>query len=216
MFNLKRSFSLVSLSIVILFAESVGAYVPQRGNVNATLGPYVYKTVYSGIREQDNEGSTGLSLVANGDVSDHGSLEMAAIYMNKYYFRDDAGRSISEKTQVMHITIGYRRYWAPSFSTSVAVYTNYPMGETETIHTDFTDAENMFTSARANSESGLDLGLQGEIWNSGRYSVMAEFRYSYSIGKKSHEFADQYGGTIGLRYFIQSHVAKPKELNPKK
>lgn len=205
----------MSLSIVILFAEFAGAYVSQRGNINATVGPYVFQTNYSGIRSEDNGVSGGISLVATGDVSDHGSLEMSTVYMDKSYFRDIADRSIAEKTQVIHIGIGYRRYWAPSFSTSLSVYTNYPMGETEVMHTDFADAEKVETSARTSSESGLDLGFQGEIWSSGRYAVMAEVRYSYALSKKSHEFSDQYGGTIGIRYFIQSHVAKPKELRPK-
>ena len=215
MFNNKLIFSVLSLSIVILFAEFAMAYVPQRGNINATLGSYVYQTNYSGFRSEDNHSAGGLLIVANGDVSDHGSLEMSTIYMNKSYFRDIGDQALAERTQVLHITIGYRRYWAPSFSTSLAVYTNYPMGNTEVMHTDFPDAEKVETSARASSESGLDLGVQGELWNSGRYSVMAEVRYSYAISKKSHEFSDQYGGSIGLRYFIQSHVAQPKELNPK-
>jgi len=205
----------MSLSIVILFAEFATAYVPQRGNINATLGPYVYQTNYSGIRSVDNDVSGSVSLVANGDVSDHGSLEMSVIFMNKNYFRDIGDQSIAEKTQVLHIGIGYRRYWAPSFSTSLAVYTNYPMGETKVMHTDFADAEKVETSARSSSESGLDLGFQGEIWSSGRYSVMAELRYSYALSRRSHEFSDQYGGSVGIRYFIQSHVAKPKELRPK-
>lgn len=215
MVNNKLIFSLLSLSIVILFAEFAMDYIPQRGNINATVGPYVYQTNYSGIRSENNDILTGASLVANGDVSDHGSLEMAAIFMNKSYFRDIDGRNLSERTQVLHMTIAYRRYWAPSFSTSLGVYTNYPMGETTVLHTDFTDAEKVETSARTTSESGVDLAFQGELWSSGRYALMAELRYSYAIIRMSREFSDQYGGTIGIRYFIQSHEAKPKELNPK-
>lgn len=203
----------LSLSISLLTAKTALAYIPQRGNVYAALGPYIFKTNYEGYKSDENSlNSTGLSLVANGDVSDKGSLEIAAIYMNKLFFREDDSKYVVEKTQVMHITLGYRRWWSPSFSSSLSVYTSYPMGNITVLHNDFSVADDMGTTARSSSETGLDLALQGELWSSGRYAIVAEGRYSYSLTKKSHEFADQYGGSIGLRYFIQSRVAAPKEL----
>ncbi|MBO9667888.1 MAG: hypothetical protein J7501_13885 [Bdellovibrio sp.] len=208
----KRTLMLLSLSIFALFAETAQGYVPQRGNVTFTLGPYVYRTNYDGILSENNPWESGISLVANGDVSDHGALEIAAIYMYKNYFREESGKAIAERAQLMHITVGYRRYWAPSFSTSLALYTSYPMGDTTTVHNDFTAADQMQTSGRSGSESGLDLALQGELWNSGRYAIWLETRYSYAIIEKSHEYSDQYGAMIGLRYFFQARVAKPKEL----
>lgn len=202
----------LSLSILSLVAKSALAYIPQRGNVNATLGPYVFKTNYDGAKESENVANVGLGLVANGDVSNKGSLEIAAIYMDKVYFREDGAKTVAEETQLMHITMGYRRWWGSSFSSSLALYTSYPMGDVLVLHNDFTEAEDVTTTARTTTETGLEFALQGEIWSQERYAIIAEGRYSYSLTKKSGEYADQFGGSIGLRYFIQSSVAAPKEL----
>ncbi|WP_142700631.1 hypothetical protein [Bdellovibrio sp. ZAP7] len=215
MVYLKRTLSILSLSIFILCADFAEAYVPQRGNVMAYVGPYFSRTIYDGDYSDLNETMPGLALVASGDVSDHGALEMAAVYFNKYYFRDEAaGRSVIEKTQAMQVTIAYRRYWAPSFSTSLGVYTTYPMGGVKTVHTDFTPAEGIQTSAWSSSESGANLALEGEIWNAGLWAVMADARYTYAVSKQPNEYSDQYAFMIGLRYFIQSRVEKPKALAP--
>lgn len=216
MVYLKRTLSILSLSIFVLCADFAEAYVPQRGNVMAYLGSYTYRTLYDGDLNDINETMPGISLIASGDVSDHGALEMAAIYFNKYYFREESGRSLAERTQAIHISIAYRRYWAPSFATSLGVYTSYPMGGVKTIHTDFAQAEGIQTSAWASSESGLDLALQGEVWQSGLWAVMAEARYSYALTKQPNEYSDQVGFFLGVRYFIQSRVEHPKTLQEAK
>ncbi|ASD65042.1 hypothetical protein [Bdellovibrio bacteriovorus] len=203
---------LLSLSISLLAAKSVQAYIPQRGNVVATLSPYFFQTNYDGHEQGQNKVDTGISLVANGDVDNKGSLEIAVIYMNKTYFREDGSRTVAEKTPLMHITMGYRRWWTELFSTSLALYTSYPMGLVDVLHNDFTPEEDMGTTARSTTETGLDLALQYELINRERFSIVAEGRYSYSLTKKSNEYADQYGASIGIRYFIQSKVASPKEL----
>ncbi|WP_413557392.1 hypothetical protein [Bdellovibrio sp. HCB209] len=212
MVYLKRSFYILSLSIFILCAESANAYIPQRGNVTAYLGPYWFKTNYDGVRSEDNQANVGAALIASGDVSDKGALELGTIFMNKYYFREEGAYSIAERTQTLHITIAYRRYWAPSFSTSLGLYTSYPMGDVKTIHDDYPTDWDKDTSAHSTTESGLDFALQGEVWTSGLWSVMAEARYSYAITKKAHEYSDQYAYMIALKYFIQARVENPKTL----
>lgn len=202
----------MSLSISFLAAKSVHAYVPQRGNVVATLSPYFFQTNYNGYEQGQNKLGTGLALVANGDVDGSGSLEIAAIYMQKTYFREDGHRTLAERTQLMHITMGYRRWWTEMFSSSLSLYTSYPMGIVDVLHNDFTPADDMSTTARSTTETGLELAVQYELVNRERFSIIGEGRYSYSLTKKSNEYADQYGASIGIRYFIQSKVASPKEL----
>jgi hypothetical protein len=215
MVYLKRTLSILSLSIFILYADFAQAYVPQRGNVMAYLGPYFSRTIYNGAYEDLNETMPGFALVASGDVSDHGALELTALYFNKYFFRDeDAGRSVIEKTQSMEVTIAYRRYWAPSFATSVGIYTSYPMGGVKTVHTDFTPVEDIKTTAWASSENGLSVALEGEVWNSGLWAVMADARYTYAFTRQPNEYSNQYAFMIGVRYFIQSRVEHPKTLQP--
>ncbi len=188
----------------MLFADNASAYTPARGNVQATLSPYIFQTNYSGIASKDNVPNTGgLALVATGDVSDTGALEVAAIYMNKIYFLNDGVKSLAEKTQLIHISMGYRHYLNPYLSTSLGLFTSYPMGDTQVVRDDFLPADNKETTARALTETGLDLAVQAELWGRGRYAVVLEGRYSFSITKKSDEAADQYGVALGLRYFIQ-------------
>lgn len=199
---------LVGLSLIILlaFPELAFSYVPERGNVTATLGPYIFRTNYEGASEENLNSPRmgGVSLTALGDVSDHGSLEVLMLYMNKIYFRTENAKSIAEKIQLMHITMGYR-YWISNYlSASFGLYTSYPMGDSQVIRTDFTQSEDFSTTAGEKSESGLDIAVQVELWSKERFAIVMEGRYSYSLTKKANEFADHYGGSIGLRYFIQS------------
>lgn len=208
--------SVLSLSISLLSANFAQAYIAQRGNVTATVSPYLFKENYGGYLSEHNEWDTGISLIATGDVSSKGSLEMAAIYMKKTYFLEDGDKALAERANIFHVTIGYRHWWNPYFSSSLTIYTNYTVGSIQTLHDDFAPEENMKTSARAASESGVDLAIQGDLWSSDRYALVAEARYSYSLTKETGEFADQYGVSVGIRYFIQSSVAHPKELEPPK
>lgn len=204
--------SVLSLSISVFTVNFAQAYIAERGNVTATVGPYLFKENYGGDLSEYNEWDTGISVIAAGDVSNNGSLEMAAIYMKKTYFLADGDKSLAEQAKIIHVTIGYRHWWNSYFSSSLTIYTNYPMGKVETLHNDFSSVENIKTSARAASESGVDLAIQGDLWSSDRWALVAEGRYSYSLTKETGEFADQYGFSLGIRYFIQSSVAHPKEL----
>jgi hypothetical protein len=124
--------------------------------------------------------------------------------MNKIYFRNDGtDRTVGEETQTIHITMGYRHWFGSYFSTSLGIYTSYPMGGSQIIHDGFPPGQRINTTASEPSESGLDWAIQCEFWTNGRWGAVAEGRYSYSLTKMSNEFSDQYGMTLGLRFFIQ-------------
>jgi hypothetical protein len=201
----------IFLLTLVPTAESF-AYTPKEGNVSAILGLGRYRTRFSTPDSGVDAANMGaLSLMAIGDVSDHGSLELGIFFMNKIYLRELDNKFIAEKTQVMHITMGYRRWWAPYLSSSVSFYSSYSMGDLETVHNDF-GADRPDTSATDKVEYGCDLALQGEFWSQDRLALIGDIRYSRSVTPKDHEDGDHYGVLIGIRYFIQEkqHVAKPQ------
>lgn len=195
---------IMSLLFFLLLTKSAQAYDAQRGNVTATLGSYFFRTNYQSDNQQMNSPTMGgIALTALGDVSDNGSLEITAIYMNKIYFRSEGGIDVAEKTQLLHMTMGYRYWFGSYFSTSLGVYTSYPMGVSTLVHSNAPAGQGLNTTAGEPSESGLDWAIQWEPWNNGRWGAVVEGRYSFSLTKKANEWADQYGTIVGVRYFIQ-------------
>lgn len=193
--------------------SQVSAYSPKEGNVLGTVGFILHRTNF----ETSHTGarapwSGGLALVANGDLNDVGQLEVGLFHINKQYFRDLAYRYVGEVTETLHITMGYRYWFTPKFSTALAFSSAYSMGDVRELHNDFKPDLAIDTSARDNVEYGFDLSLQAELFNWSRYAVTFDGLYSLSITGKPNEKADHYGFMIGLRYFIQEKqvVEKPK------
>lgn len=202
-----------NLFIVILFLISVKsfAYLPEEGNITASVGPYFFQTYF---KDENPPGINsplmpGLGLIVNGDISDHGSLEIAIFHLNKRYLRREADKYISEVSQIIHVTMGYKWWLGRYLATSLALYSAYPMGNTRIIYSDFPAGGEIPTSARDITEYGFDLALQSQIWKGTKFDVVAELRYSLSLTSRSHEEADHFGGFIGLKYLLQ-------EKNPNK
>ena len=196
------------------FTDNALAYIPRRGNVHAILGPYIFKTNYEGEGAVASD-SGGISLVILGDVNARGGLEITTTFMNKMYFRKQDGMLFSEKAQLVHVGIGYRHWWDHTWASSIVLYSSYPMAGAVTVHNDFPPGAEPTTTADENTETGLDFGIQKEIWSHKRFGVMVEGRYSWAITHKSDEYADQYGIFLGVRYFIQGKDAAAERENGK-
>lgn len=193
-----------------LFNSAVSlAYVPKSGNVTATFGPQLSQTISNGSRSgAETPIQNGYGLIAQGDVNAYGALEIGTFYMPKIFIREVGdGKFLSEKTQTMHITLGYRYYISPSFSASLSFFSAYSMGSYNTLHSDLAPGQNLVaTSAQDYTEYGFDLALQAELWSSGRYGVIIDGRYSQSVTSKPSEDANHYAFLIGLRYLIQERI----------
>lgn len=198
---------ILSFTLMLALTSRAYAYIPLRGNVHATLGPYIFQTNYNGDEAMTSPNTNGVAVMLLGDVNEHGSLEIATIHMNKMYFRKDNGRLIVEKVPTIHVSMGYRHWYNRKLSASLALFTSYPLEEADVIHNEFPAGQQIPTTARENSETGLDLGMEAELWSEGRYAVFMGGRYSWSLTKKSDESADQYGVLLGVRYFIQAKDA---------
>lgn len=197
-------FRLFPSLILVLCVQSSFAYQPETGNVTATLGPFVYRTNFSNSNAGVKSPFFGTpGLIVNGDMNSSGSLEVGFFKLNKVYVRELGGQFLSETSENIFIDMGYR-YWLNSyFSVSTSLYSSYAMGTTKVIYTDFPTGSEFDTSARDNTEYGLDFSLQTELWRKFDFSVVLDTRYSYCLTAKQNESADHYGALLALKYLIQ-------------
>jgi hypothetical protein len=106
--------------------------------------------------------------------------------------------------------MGYRFWMSSKFSTSLAFYSSYSMGEPQIVYDNFAPGTTIDTSARDTTEYGLDWALQAELWQSGRYALILDGRYSLSFTNKRQEQSNHYGVLFGIRYFIQEQQIRKK------
>lgn len=207
---------LLSIAVVLgaaLMPSQVSAYSPKEGNVLGSIGFFAHRTNFwtshTGARAP---WTGGIALVANGDVSDAGQLEIGVFHMNKQYFRDIGAVYMGEETEEIHVTMGYRRWITPQFSVALSFSSAYSMGDVRELHNDFAPAPAIDTSARDSVEYGFDLSVQYELFSWQRSAIILDGIYSLSVTGKPGEKADHYGALIGYRYFIQEKqvVEKPK------
>lgn len=190
---------------IFLFLNMAEAYTPQEGNVTATVGTLIYKTNFRGSETGANSPSlAGVGLIALGDINSFGSLEIAMFDLHKVYFRDELGKYIAVEKEVIHITMGYRYWINPYFSSSLSFYSSYSLGDPRVVHSDFLPGAEIDTSANDTTEYGFDFALQADLWSSEKWAVTSEGRYSLSVTSKKNENADHYGIMVGLRYLIQN------------
>ena len=204
---------MTNVNVLFLLFFAIGlqsfAYEPQEGNVTAIIGPFVSRTDYQGhskLAENPIFGNVGF--MVQGDINTTGALEIAMFHMQKTYFREDFAKSIAEKTELMHITMGFRYWISPLWSASLAFSSSYPMNQPKVIHTDFPTGQNIDTSARDTVDYGFDLSIQTELWNRERYSVISDVRYGLSVTDKQNEDGSHYGILIGLKYLVQEKYPK--------
>lgn len=191
------------------------AYEPKEGNVTAMVGPFVSHTDYLGSDSGAKAPWFGdVGLIVQGDLNHYGALEIAMFHMQKAYFRKSGTATVAEKTELMHVTMGYRYFISPLWSTSLAFSSSYPMGQRRIIHDDFAPNPAIDTSAADTVDYGFDFSIATELWNSDRFSVVSDIRYGLSITNKEAEKGNHYGIMLGLKYLIQEkYPSLTKEKN---
>jgi hypothetical protein len=174
------------------------------------VGPWLYQNDFGSQRRHANDPWVGdLGIVANGDFNNHSALEIAMFHMNKRFLRHDGSQYVEELTQVIHITMGYKHWLTQDISYSAAVYSEYPMGMVRVVYSDFPSSDSLQTSAHDTTKYGMELSVQGEVWQGPKYDIITDLRYAYSLTNRSKEFGNHYGAFIALRWLVQ-------EKNPDK
>jgi hypothetical protein len=176
--------------------------MPSSGNITAAFGPYVHQTDdhHSGLNSPVD---LGFGLIADGDVNSKGAIEVALYKYNMTYFRRQNGMTMSEVTDLLEITMGYRYWFWPWLSGALSFSSSYSMGAPRILQNQFPTGTEPETSAHATTMYGFGLDLQQQIWSSRQWGVIASERYLKSVTPRSGEKADQYGVLVGLRYLIQ-------------
>jgi len=204
--------NLIFFITLLAFTEATFAYTPKEGNISATIGPFINKTNFEGSRSGDESPVLGgIGLIANGDINDKGSLEIAMIHMNKAYYRDEGGKYLGEETELIHITMGYRKWINPYFSWSLAFSSAYTLGDPHIIHSDFPSGQEISTSARDTAEYGVDISVQTDIWTKKDVSLILDTRYNFNLTTKKGEYGDHYGILVALRFMVQEKIPSSGE-----
>jgi hypothetical protein len=194
----------------MFFCFKANAYVPSEGNVTGSYGLFLYKTNFNGSTELAPSPVLGdFGFVTNGDLTDKGSLEIALFHMNKIYYRNLHEMYLAEKTEVIHIMMGYRRWLSEQFSLGMGFYSAYSIGDYQILHSESNVDQQIDTSARDTVEYGLDFSAQQEVWSKDKESVYVDFRYSYSISNKENEKGDHYSLLLAYRHLIQEKNPQP-------
>lgn len=187
------------------------AYKPQEGSITATLAPFIYQSPHKVVLEGHNAPYLGgAALIANGDVNDRGSLELSLFHFNKRFFSEDDGRELIEQRKVAYIGMGYRHWWVERFSTALAFFSSYTLGEPTVLKDDLPPGSLVDTSVRDAVEYGFDFSIQHELWQHEKWSMIVDGRYSWNITSKAHEFADHYGILLGIKYQVQEKYPDQK------
>jgi hypothetical protein len=211
-----RNFKRVVFVCLFILTAKTFAYTPEEGNVSAMTGPIFSRTIFDGPGDRPRSPIMGgVALYAMGDVNDHGTLEIGMVYMNKVFYSDQNNDFLAQQTQLMHISMGYRHWFSHYFSIGSNLYTEYPMGDPETVDRKVGANEPIETSATASAIYGVEFSAQQELWAQDRVAIVLDARYGVNLTNKPGEHADHYMVLFGVRYFIQEKqvVERPKD-NP--
>lgn len=215
MIRYRKPLARLLIAASTLFAPAfASAYKPKEGNISATLGWILHQTNFDSTHTGARAPYQGdVALVATGDINDVGSIEVGVYHLNKQYFRSQGFQYVGEAVETIHITMGYRHWWAPRFSTALSFASSHSMGYVTRIHDDFAPGQAINTSASDTTEYSADLSIQYDLFSYDRFTAAINGIYSLSFTGKPNEKADHYGVIIGLRYFIQEKqvVEKPRD-----
>ena len=179
------------------------AHQPSNGAIHATAGPFGFATQQLS-REFESPFLGSLGVVIEGDVDNNGGLEISIFYLPKKTFSiERENLLITEESKRLHITMGYRHWFNKKFSTALAFFSSYAMGDSHVVQNEFYSLPAPKTSASDATEYGFDFSLQYEPYSYGRFSAVFDVRYSYSVTPKDDEDSNHYGILLGIKYFIQ-------------
>ncbi|MBX3016398.1 MAG: hypothetical protein KF767_00810 [Bdellovibrionaceae bacterium] len=203
---------LLLCTIIIIASGSVFAYDPEEGNINATLGPYTYRTPYnSPVPDVSSPMRGGYGLIATGDSNSKGSVELGMFYLDKLFLRDEGDDILAQKVEMIHITMGYRWWLRSWISASLGFFSAYPLGDPKDVFKRVAPGNFLDTSAMDFCEYGFDLALQVQVFGTQKFGIVFEPRYSWNVTPKAHEAADHVGFLIGLRFMVQEKGAAKAE-----
>ncbi len=199
-----------------LFASGVAwAHQAQEGDIRATAATQFYR---NDVRDHDFSPPwlQSVGLIVEGDIDNHGGLEISAFYLRQFYSIQKDGLVLDETGKRMYITMGYRHWFNTRLSSAIAFFSSYTMGDPAIQRNDFGTGPRPTTSAKDVVDYGFDFSVQYEPWREGRWAAVVDARYSLSVTSKPGEAGNFYGFLVGLKYFVQGQEANAVALPVKK
>ncbi len=194
--------NLVVVSL-LLVSEQSNAHQPAAGKATGMVGPAIYKTVVSENSNIESPLFGGFGFVAEGDVDYNGGIEVGLYFMQQAYYRQEDDKVLAEKVTRLHIALGYRHWFNPSFSAGLSFFSSYSMGDYSVIQKDKLPSGETATSGQDTTEYGLDASLQWEFWRDETNAVLIDTRYSHSVTKKPGEYGDHVGLFLGYKRSVE-------------
>lgn len=185
------------------YSNYLHAYAPVEGNISTYFGPYLLKPNYDSVKTTDDSVFSGVGLAVLGDINSQSSIEIGMYHFHKVYFREQSTKLIAEKTPLMHITMGYRRWFNETTSAACLLYSQYSMGSIEKVYSDFAAGSEIETSAHDNTEYGFDFSFLKQVYQTDKFNFFLDARYSLSLTSKDGEASDHFSITVGLNYLLQ-------------
>ncbi|MGE0763351.1 MAG: hypothetical protein AB7N80_08735 [Bdellovibrionales bacterium] len=198
------------LSLLLLLAQQSSAHQAKQGVIHIATGPYFYRTNFSSIRGYgESPVLDGFGLLGQGDINQHGSLEVAIFYMRNLYKREFNDLYLLEEVKRIHISTGYRYWLTTDLSLAAGLFSAYSIGDTKVVHSQFNPPRSIDTSAQDVTEYGFDFSFQWEFWRKSKFAFLLDGRYALSVTAKDHEDGDQYGLMLAVKYLVQESSIPP-------
>jgi hypothetical protein len=199
--------------IVITLSHFCYAHQPSEGKVFGTIGPFVNHAQSVYTPEANTPFFLGFGALAEGDLSDHGGIEIGLFYFNKLYKRAMSNGEVISQVAKIDIPMSYRYWLNPEFSGALGFSTSFSVGNPQVNFSNVSGDQS--TSATNIADYGIDFSVQWEFWTNGLFSALVDGRYSLSLSANSGEDANQYGLLVAIKYMIQEKdkdKEKEKEL----
>jgi hypothetical protein len=197
--------------VIAVSAQSAWAHEPRDGDIHASLGQFNYMS-HSWHDQFVPPVMGGPVLSVEGDLSDHGGLEISMFYLQNNFSISDGGRVFTEGLKRIYISTGYRHWFSPILSGGLGFASSFAMGNPFVVHDDFGLIPHRTTSARDINEYAFDFSVQYEPWRFGRFGVVFDGRYSLNITPKKNEIANHVGFIVALKYFVQSRQVSKEDM----
>lgn len=129
---------------------------------------------------------SGFAFGVEGKYSPQHALQADFQFLNKLYFREDAGNYRLQKKPQVYINIGYRFYLIPQLSFGLGLAAAYLNGSVKDISVNGTGAS-LETTASDITNYSLDSSIQLQLFESNNKSLIIDYRYSFGFTLKENE-----------------------------
>jgi hypothetical protein len=205
-------FKLVIILIAITLSNISYAHQPAEGKVFGTFGPFVNHTQSIYTPEANTPFNPGFGILAEGDLSDHGGIEIGLFVSQKDYKREFGSNGlVMTRVERIDIPMGYRYWLIPELSAALEFDSAFSVGDPSFLYSNVTGDQS--TTANTVAEYGIEFSIQYEFWTNQVFSLLADGRYTLSVSANPGEDANVYGLMLALKYLIQE---KSPEKAPEK